>query len=170
VERDYFVASLELPGVQRTVAIRRKEGGGWEFVFDKKITASARFGWANNGLVPASEELPEELKVPLAENPLDPATPASLVLRAVAGQTGTGLSTTDGLPLLRVSDEGRFGRVMLMPGTTPDTARFFQGDGACVEEYALGRLGAIMSFDAGRIEMTPTGEATPPPIEEPESE
>jgi hypothetical protein len=171
VERDYFVASLELPGVQRTVAIRRKEGGGgWEFVFDKKITASARFGWANYGLVPASEELPEELKVPLAENPLDPAAPASLVLRAVAGQTGTGLSTTDGLPLLRVSDEGRFGRVMLMPGTTPDTARFFQGDGACVEEYTLSRLGEIMSFDAGRIEMTPTGEATPPPIEEPESE
>jgi len=171
LESDYFVAALELPGAQRTVAIRRKEGGsGWEYVSDKKITASARFGWTDGALAAESAELPEELKVPLAENPLEPTGPGTLVLRAVTNRTGTGLATTDGLPLMRVSGEEWFGRVMLVPGTSADTARFFQGDGACVEEYALSRLGDIMAFDAGRIEMTPTGEATPPPIEEPESE
>ncbi|MBJ7392719.1 MAG: hypothetical protein JHC85_14210, partial [Chthoniobacterales bacterium] len=44
-------------------------------------------------------------------------------------------------------------RVMMVPGTNENTARFFQGDGSWVEEYALSNLGNIMSFDAGTIKM-----------------
>lgn len=169
VENDYFVASLTAPGVQRTVAIRRKESGeGWQYVFDKKITASSGFGWADGKLSAASSELPEEMKVQLAENSLDPAAPRHLTLRAVANDTGTGLTTTDGLPLLRVTSEPGFGRVMLVPGATANTARFFQGDGACVEEYALSKIDDIAAFDAGTIEMTDAGEAPPRPAMEPQ--
>lgn len=166
-DSDSFVASLVLPDVQRTVAIRRKKDGvGWEFVFDKKITASSGFGWANGKLVASSAELPEELKVNLAANPLDPSAPRTLTLRAVANDMGTGLSTTDGLPLLRITEQAGFGRVMLLRGETPNTARFFQGDGACVEEYQVSGLDDIISFDAGTIEMTGMGEApSPPPVE-----
>lgn len=171
VDNDRFVASLAAGDLHRTVAIRRKQDGrGWEYVFDKKITASSDFGWANGKLAVSSSELPEEIKVRLAENPLDPSAARSLTLRAVANDTGTGLATTDGLPLLRVSGEPGFGRVMLVAGTAANTARFFQGDGACVEEYALGNLGDITAFDAGTIEMTETGEATPPPAVEPADE
>ncbi len=170
-EQDYFVAALSSPGVQRTVAIRRKGNGqGWEFVFDKKITASSGFGWADGKLAASSSELPEEIKLRLAENPLDPSAPRNLTLRAVANETGTGLSTTDGLPLLRVTGEPGFGRVMLVPGTKPNTARFFQGDGACVEEYSITDLGDITSFDAGTLDMAEAGEAAPPPAMEPEDD
>lgn len=169
-ERDLFVATLDQSGAQRVVAIRRKkDGGGWEFVFDKKITASAHFGWAEGKLTAFSNELPEELKVSLAVNPLDPAAPRSLTLRATADDTGTGLSTTDGLPLLRVTTQPGIGRVMLVRGVSPGTARFFQGDGACVEEYRLSKLNDITAFDAGALEMTGSGEAPPPPPEDPKS-
>ena len=170
VDSDSMVATLVSADVQRTVAIRRKaNGGGWEFVFDKKITASAGFGWTDGKLSASSNELPEELKVRLAENPLDPAASRNLTLRAAANDTGTGLATTDGLPLLRVTTQPGIGRVMLVRGDEADTARFFQGDGACVEEYAISGLGDIKAFDAGDIEMTGSGEAPPPPPVEPDA-
>lgn len=166
MDGDSFVATLASPDVQRTVAIRRKaNGGGWEFVFDKKITDSSGFGWADGKLSASSNELPEELRVRLAENPLDPAASRNLTLRAAANDLGTGLATTDGLPLLRVTTQPGIGRVMLVRGGGAGTARFFQGDGACVEEYAISGLGDIKAFDAGDIEMTGSGEASPPPAD-----
>lgn len=165
---DSFVATLVLPDVQRTVAIRRKRGAeGWEFVFDKKITASSGFGWADGKPVASSSDLPGELAVDLTENPLDASASRRLILRAVASPTGAGLTTRDGLPLLSVSGQPGFDRVMLVRAAAPNAARFFQGDGACVEEYTVSRLDDIVSFDAGTIEMTGSGEAPPPPPEEP---
>ncbi len=169
MNRDYFAATLDLPNAQRSVAIRRKaDQSGWEFVYDKKISSSIQFGWLDGKLVPQSEDLPGELTVTLMENPLDPSVPRKLKLQAVANESGTGLATADGLPLIRVSAEPRFNRVMVVPGALPNTARFFQGDEACVEEYSLKKLQLMTSFDAGIIRMTGRGEATPPPPEEPE--
>jgi hypothetical protein len=48
---------------------------------------------------------------------------------------------------------------MVLPGPMENTARFFQGDGACVEEYSLSNLGNITSFDAGTIKMNGGAEA-----------
>jgi len=161
-EKDYFLALLAGENTRRSVAIRRKEAGGWEFVFDKKITRCADFGWADGALAASSNELPEELAVDLSENPLDAAAPPRLTLRAVADQSGTGLAATDGLPLLRISGETGYGRVMMVAGNAPGTARFFQGDGACVEEYSIANLPDITAFDAGTVEMAGGHEAVPP--------
>ena len=161
-EMDYFLALLVGEDVRRSVAIRRKEAGGWEFVFDKKITRCADFGWTDGALSASSNGLPEELTIEVAENPLDPGAPRSLTLRAVTDGSGTGLMTTDGLPLLRVSGETGYGRVMMVEGHTPGAARFFQGDGACVEEYALTNLAQMTAFDAGTIEMAGAEEAEAP--------
>lgn len=168
VGSDYFAATMASPQGQRTVGIRRKEGGGWEYIFDKKITASSDFGWSDGKLAPSSPELPGEIKVALAENPLDSRAPRSLMLRAVADKSGTGLSTTDGLPLLRVTEDSGIGRVMIVAGANPGTARFFQGDGACVEEYSISKLGDIASFDAGPIQLDASGAAVPPPVFDPD--
>lgn len=163
-EKDYFIASLTTPEAQRIVAIRRKsEGEGWEFVFDKKITRSAEFGWKDGALVAAGGEAPAELPVRLIENPLDPGASRDLVLRAAAHDAGPVLQTTDGLPLLRVSAGSGYRRVIIVPGPNENTARFFQGDGACVEEFALSGLGNMTSFDAGTIKMSGGHEAEPPP-------
>ena len=168
VDRDYFAATLALGDAQRCLAIRRKaDQSGWEFVYDKKITPSAQFGWFDGKLVPQGDEVPRELTVTLMENPLDPSAPRKLKLQALANDSGSGLATEDGLPLLRVSAGPSFTRVMVVPGPQPDSAHFFQGDGACVEEYSLKKLQLITSFDAGSIRMTGQGEAKPPPPEEP---
>jgi len=161
-EKDYFLALLAGEDTRRSVAIRRRDAGGWEFVFDKKITRCADFGWTDGALSASSNGLPEELTVEVAENPLDPEAPRNLTLRAVADGSGTGLATTDGLPLLRISGEAGYGRVMLVEGAVPGTARFFQGDGACVEEYSITRLADIMAFDAGTIEMAGAQEVEAP--------
>jgi len=166
--RDYFAATLVLPDGQRGVAIRRKaDQAGWEFVYDKKITDSSGFGWLEGKLVPQSEDLPQELSVTLMENPLDPSAPRKLKLRAVANESGAGLETLEGLPLLRVSAEPGYHRVMAVPGAQPNAARFFLGDGSCVEEYSLTKLQLMTSFDGGTIRMTGQKEATPLPPEEP---
>jgi len=64
--------------------------------------------------------------------------------------------------LLRISAGSGYNRVMIVPGATENSARFFQGDGACVEEFSLTNLGDITSFDAGTIKMTTGHEATAP--------
>ena len=166
-EEDYFLATLAVPDGQRTVAIRRRgDGEGWEYVFDKKITDSPGFGWRDGALAASDGEIPAEVTVRLVENPLDPGASRQLVLGATAHENGPVLGTTDGLPLLRMSTGTGDNRVMMVPGGEENTARFFQGDGACVEEYALSNLGAITSFDAGIIRMSGGHETDPPPLEE----
>lgn len=168
--QDYFALTLATPEVQRTVAIHRNGAtAGWEFVVDKRITRSTDFGWKDGELVPIGGEQPGDLEVKLAANPLDSSAPGALALRAVAGAMGSGLATVDGLPLLRVSDSDAFHRVMVIGGKDGHSARFFQGDGACVEEYELANLGDITAFDAGQIVMASSGEAEPPPMEDPDS-
>jgi len=166
-EEDYFSAVLDTTAVNRTVAIRRAAaGGGWELLADKTITNSVSFGWSESALSPASGELPSAIDVPLAENPLDSSAPRALALRATADAEGTVLATPDGLPVVRVSDQEDFNRVMVVPGANPTEARFFQGDGAGVEEYVLTGLGDITAFDAGTIEMEGGAEKPAPPEEE----
>jgi len=167
VESDYFAAVLDTAASNRTVAIRRAATvGGWELLVDKTITDSSAFGWSNGTLSPAAGGLPSTIEVPLAENPLDVSAPRGLILRAAADADGTVLSTPEGLPVVRVSDQPGFNRVMVVTGANPAEARFFQGDGAGVEEYALTGLGDIASFDAGTIEMEGGAEKPAPPEEE----
>ena len=167
IEADYFAAVLDTTALNRTVAIRRAAtSGGWELLVDKTITDSSTFGWSDGALSPARGELPSSIEVPLAENPLDGSAPRSLALRATADRGGTVLATADGLPVVRVSDQSGFNRVMVVPGANPAEARFFQGDGAGVEEYALTNLGDITAFDAGTIEMEGGAEKPAPPEEE----
>lgn len=166
---DYFALTLTTAEGQRTVAIRRNvDASGWEYVADKRIIRSTDFGWLDGALQPTGGDLPQTINVSLAENPLDPSAPRSLELKAIAGKGGSGLATADGLPLLRVSDSADFLRVMVVGGGQPGTVHFFQGDGACVEEFDLANLTDITAFDAGEIVMTPVGEASPPPAVEPE--
>lgn len=167
-EADFFAAVFDSPQRSRTVAIRRAAAGGaWELSADKSVTESSSFGWTESGISPNSGALPSTLEIPLQPNPLDASAPRTLLLRAVSNAEGTALAAADGLPVLRVSDHDGFRRVMVVPGPAPGSARFFQGDGAGVEEFALRDLGEITAFDAGTIEMEAGAEKPAPPEEDP---
>lgn len=163
---DYFCAVLRGPTAERTVAIRRSPQGPWQFVADKTITACGSFGLIDGRLAPSSDDAPSALAINVSANPLDPNAPRSLQVRASQFIGGTGLVAEDGLPLVRVSEERGPVRVMAQSGAEPNTARFYQGDGACVEEYKLTHLGDITAFDAGTIEMEGGAEKPAPPEEE----
>lgn len=163
---DCFVAVFDAPSVQRAVAIRRAAGGSWEFVADKAITASQGFGISGGKLSPSSPDLPAEVTLNLAGNPLDPTAPRALVAIASDFAGGTGLATADGLPLVRVSTEPGPARLMVVPGPSPNEVQFYRGDGACVEQYRLSNLDRIAAFDAGAVEMEGGAEKLPPPEEE----
>jgi len=168
VDADYFAAVFAGADTERTVAIRRNAANGWELLADKTITASDSFGLTGGKLSAASGDLPGEITVGLRENPLDPSAPRSLALAASVFAGGTGLVTSDGLPLVRVSEDPGFGRLAVVAGPAPGAAQFYQGDGACVEQYSVSNLGDITAFDAGTIEMEGGVEKTPPPEEDPE--
>jgi hypothetical protein len=167
-DADYFAAIFAGPEEERTVAIRRSAEKGWELLADKTITASGAFGVSEGRLSPVGESLPAEITVGLRENPLDASAPRSLVLRASASVGGTGLVTAEGLPLVSVSNGAGFKRVALVAGRSGGTARFYQGDGACVEQFNLVNLDDITALDAGTIEMEGGAEKAPPPEEDPE--
>ena len=169
VDADYFAAILAGADTERTVAIRRNAANGWELLADKTITASGNFGLTDGKLSPAAGSVPAAITVALRENPLDAAAPRSLELRASTFAGGSGLATVDGLPLVRVSDEAGFSRLAVIPGPTPGTAQFYQGDSACVEQYSIANLGEITALDAGAIEMEGGAEKAPPPEEDPEA-
>ena len=168
VDADYFAAILAGTDTERTVAIRRNAANGWELLADKTITASENFGLTGGKLSAVTGDLHGEITVGLRENPLDPSAPRSLALAASVFAGGTGLVASDGLPLVRVSEDPGFGRLAVVAGPTPGTAQFYQGDGACVEQYSVSNLGEITAFDAGAIEMEGGVEKTPPPEEDPE--
>lgn len=168
-DTDYFAAIFAAKDSERTVAIRRNAAGGWELLADKTITACTSFGLADGKLSLSSESLPSEITVGLPENPLDPSASRSLVLRASALGEGTGLVTSDGLPLVRVSEDAGFGRLAVVAGQAAGSAQFYQGDGACVEQYGIENLGEITAINAGTIEMEGGTEKLPPPAEDPET-
>jgi hypothetical protein len=169
VDADYFAAVFAGADTERAVAIRRNAANGWELLADKTITASDSFGLTGGKLSAVTGDLPGEITVGLRENPLDPSAPRSLALAASVFAGGTGLVASDGLPLVRVSEDPGFGRLAVVAGPTPGTAQFYQGDGACVEQYSVSNLGEITAFDAGTIEMEGGVEKTPPPEEDPEA-
>ena len=169
VDADYFAVIFSGADTERTVAIRRNATNSWELLADKTITASGGFGLADGKPSPAAGDLPSEITVALPENPLDSSAPRSLLLRASALGGGTGLITADGLPLVRVSDDEGFGRLAVVAGQTPGTAQFYQGDGACVEQYGITNLGEITAINAGTVEMEGGSEKAPPPDEDPET-
>jgi hypothetical protein len=168
VDTDYFAAVFSGADTERAFAIRRNAANSWELLADKTITGSSAFGLTDGKLWPSAGDLPSEITVALRENPLDPSAPRSLLLRAAALGGGTGLITADGLPLVRVSGDEGFGRLAVVAGQTPGTAQFYQGDGACVEEYGITNLGEITALNAGTIDMEGGAEKAPPPEEDPE--
>jgi hypothetical protein len=90
----------------------------------------------------------------LVPNPLFRNQPASVTVRVIATPKGAMLQTSDGLPLLQLTETPglRWAVLGREPGTK--TILMLQSDGAVVEEFRIRRLGQMMAFDAGAYELT----------------
>ena len=110
------------------------------------------------------------IELPLVKNQLEPTKPQSVKLRAGFDATGSYLETADGLRLLPISARPslRAARLARDP-QAPDRLLFYQFDGAAWDVFSVtGAPRALVSFDAGELELTADGERRPePPADEP---
>lgn len=137
----------------RALALTEKDGApAWKTVYQKRIVFSATFDAVAGELGRAEPvKAAASLRVLSKANPLlqNKRTPVELVVRT--DDTGALLATTDGLPLLHVSEaKGLKWAALAQEGKS---VRLFQGDGVIVEELALGKPENLMEFDAGNYDL-----------------
>ena len=125
----------------------------WKVVYLKRIIASAKFEDIAAKLGRPKPFVPEaEIKITSKPNPLaENNAKAELNVRIVTATGGAVLQTTDGLPLIHLSDTP--GLKWAVMAREPDGIAVLQGDGALVEEFKIGKQSNVMSFDAGEYEL-----------------
>ncbi len=125
----------------------------WKVVYLKRIIASAKFEDIAAKLGRPKPFVPEaEIKITSKPNPLaENNAKSELNVRIVTATGGAVLQTTDGLPLIHLSDTP--GLKWAVMAREPDGIAVLQGDGALVEEFKIGKQSNVMSFDAGEYEL-----------------
>jgi hypothetical protein len=125
----------------------------WKVVYLKRILASGKFeDIAGKVGRPKPFEPAAEVKIVSKPNPLIEKSPKTEVsVRIATASTGAVLQTTDGLPLIHLSDTP--GLKWAVMGAEGDIITVFQGDGALVEEFKIGKQSNLMAFDAGEYEL-----------------
>ncbi len=112
--------------------------------------------------------LTAQTEITLVENPLAPGKPERLKLAATFDAKGSYLATADGLRLRQISQRPNLRAVKLAKNKAANALTFYQGDGAAWDEFSIEGAREMMSFDAGDLELTATGEKTPEKAAEPD--
>jgi hypothetical protein len=152
---DVFSVLEESPGLQRLRVLSRNPEGGWSIEWERSIQDAPAFGFvdgqasANASAVPQ----PASLRFRLDENPLT-GKHDEVTLQATFGPEGVQLTTSDGLPLITVSNNSDIQRVAIQRGSSPDSLCLLQGNAAVVEEYLVQGLRHITPLTAGEVEIS----------------
>jgi predicted regulator of Ras-like GTPase activity (Roadblock/LC7/MglB family) len=85
-------------------------------------------------------------------NPLLQQAKTDLRFRVVPDAKGSLIVASDGLPLTHLTDTPALKWCVLVP-EKDGTATLFEGDGAVVGEFKLGKLSNVMAFEAGDYEL-----------------
>ena len=148
------VRALSMTAVPAAEAAK-KDGpkSAWKVVYLKRILASAKFEDIAGKLGRAKPFEPQpEVKITTKPNPLaENNAKSELSVRIKTAPTGAILEALDGLPLIHLSDTP--GLKWAVMGREGDIISVFQGDGALVEEFKIGKQSNLMSFDAGEYEL-----------------
>lgn len=124
-------------------------------VFEKKILAHKDFTIENGKpLARAANEkiLPEKVSLRLASNPLANNAGETIQLSAGFDEEGSFLKTTDGLPLLTISQARNLIRIVISP-RGDKSVDVFQDDGAVVEQFRVSGADQMMAFDCGDFDL-----------------
>jgi hypothetical protein len=159
-------------GVERVRMLRRlanqqpAQNGGhviadWEVVFEHMLEPCANFGLEGGKLVADAGSAPQasSITASLVENVLEPGKVQQLRLTAAPLHPGSAWVTDDGLGLIDISSQGQWNRFAI--GNVSDGGRnatLYQGDGLVVEEFSIGHLDQIASFDIGSFLLAPGGQ------------
>ena len=113
-----------------------------------------------------------ELPIRLVKNPLIKERAPTVRVKVVVTPKGAEITTTDGLPLVQVSETEHLQWAVFGRPEKEKTVTIFESDGAAVEEFRAENLSQIMSFDAGRFSLkeapaAPAPSAEPAPQAEP---
>ena len=107
---------------------------------------------------PDNAPLTAQTEIALVENPLSPGKAERVKLAATFDARGSYLATADGLRLRQVSQRSNLHAVKLARNKGTAGLLFYQGDGAAWDEFTVEGVREMMSFDAGEVELTTTGE------------
>ncbi|MEK0451307.1 MAG: FlgD Ig-like domain [Verrucomicrobiota bacterium] len=145
-------------GEQRVRALalgadKKDAKAAWKVVYLKRILASAKFEDIAGKLGrPKPFEAQPEVKITTRPNPLEQNNAkGELALKITTTASGAMLQSADGLPLIHLSDTPGLKWAVL--GREGEAITVFQGDGALVEEFKIGRASNMMSFNAGEYEL-----------------
>jgi hypothetical protein len=139
----------------RSLTLVAKSGGSsdWKVDFEKKIVAHSGFTIENGKPVVSGGKAPNDrISIKLQPNPLKNDARETLELFPEHDENGSYLRTADGLPLQSISETPHLTRVVLSP-RGENAVDVFQDDEAVVEQFRIGDLDEIMSFDCGEIEL-----------------
>ena len=147
--------------VQRVRSLKllasKKEGdqavSDWKVEFEKKIVPHREFKIENGKPSVTGGKAPlEKIAVKLQPNALKKDARENVELIVAFDAEGTVLKTSDGLPLVSISETPGVTRVVLSPAGE-NAVDVFQDDEAVVEQFRVTKLDQMMAFDAGEIEL-----------------
>ncbi|CAN5635810.1 hypothetical protein BH09VER1_BH09VER1_15480 [soil metagenome] len=140
----------------RQMSLVDRPGGGsdWEINFEKAVTPCGKFGVVDGALVADAGETPQRgtMEFPLATGGLTAEAPRLTVQLASDG-SGLWLETASKLKLVKLADQTKADRFVLVPGENKASMTAYAGDGVVVAEYLITGLDAIAEIDAGEIEI-----------------
>lgn len=126
----------------------------WEVFVDRSLTFCRMFGLVEGRLVAEAGDAPQRTSARI-ERPDDPLTGKSLAVEvgAAVRPDGLWLVTSDGLPLLRVTEAGGFTRMIFGTPGSGGALPLFAGNGRVVAEYGISGLDGLAAIDAGEVEL-----------------
>ncbi len=130
----------------------------WKTVYQKRIVGSDTFAAVTAELGRKEPVQPApEVKVQTKANTLLQNAKTEARLQAGTDEKGALLKTTDGLPLIHLSETPQLKWAALL--REGDALVLFQSDGVVVEEFKLGKPANMMAFDAGEYTLRAPAEA-----------
>jgi hypothetical protein len=130
----------------------------WKVVFAKSIVFSDKLEQVAD-LLKMLDGKPfvsqPKMTIYLKPNPLEQGKQAAVEINVSFDSKGSVIKAADGLPLCRVSEKAGLRWVAMARESDAKTITIFQSDGAAVEQFKIGRLGNMLSFDAGDFDFDP---------------
>ena len=149
-----FIVLEQSDNTQSLRLIQRSDQNAWEILWNRTIQDAPGFGFSAGSVVQnVSPESSEKfVRIRLSENPLT-GDRGDISIMGTPSSRGTFVVTEDNLPIAQISERRDITRIAICRGSTPDSLRLLQGNGAGAEEFLIQGLGGIIPLNVGGIDL-----------------